>query len=212
MTLKEGDFVELDYTGKIKDNGLIFDTTELDVAKANGIHGADFSKAIVKLGEGHLLKGLEDELIGKETGDYTIELSSEQAFGKKNAKLIALVPTQNFLKQQVRPEPGLQVEIDGRVGVVKTVSGGRTTVDFNHPLASQDIIYDVKVHRVVTDKNEQLKALCKVLLRVPDANVEVKDDSATIKLPEAMPAEIAKPVAEEFQKLTGIKKVEFVKA
>ena len=56
-----------------------------------------YGPIIVCLGEGQLLKGLEKELEGKEIGkEYTIELTPENALGKKDAKLIRLIPVSVF--------------------------------------------------------------------------------------------------------------------
>ena len=44
------------------------------------------------------------------------------------------------------------------MGIVRSVSGGRVIVDFNHPLSSKDVHYDVEVLKIVTDKKDQIQA------------------------------------------------------
>ena len=37
MTIKKNDFVEIDFTGKLQDDNLIFDTTDINIAKEHGL-------------------------------------------------------------------------------------------------------------------------------------------------------------------------------
>ena len=46
--VKKHDFVEIEYTGRVKEGNAIFDTTEEKVAKENGIDkNADYSPVII---------------------------------------------------------------------------------------------------------------------------------------------------------------------
>jgi len=156
--VKKGDFLEIEYTGIMKEEGIVFDTTDLEVAKANELYNekANYDPIIICLGQGHLLKGLEEELEGKEIGkDLTIELSPEKAFGKKDVKFIKMIPYSVFRKQQIEPQPGMQVNVDGAIGMVKTAAGGRCLVDFNHPLSGREVIYKVKINKIITDDKKK---------------------------------------------------------
>ena len=212
-TVKKNDFVEIEYTGRIKDGNAIFDTTEEQVAKENGVYDkdADYSPMIICIGKSHVLKGLEEQIINKETGNsYTFELNSENAFGKKDAKLIQLIPTNKFRQQNIQPVPGLQLNIDGVFGIIKTVSGGRCLVDFNHPLAGKDLVYSIKINRIIEDPKIKLDALLKIYLHIKDAEIEIKDSFAVIKTKQ----KIQKEQEEEFRKIAAetvqdIKKVDF---
>ncbi len=198
--IKKHDFVEIEYTGRIKEDSTMFDTTEEKVAKENNVYdkNADYSPVIVCIGENNLLKYLEEQLIGKETGnEYTFEISSENAFGRKDAKLIQLIPTSKFRQQNIQPVPGLQLNIDGVFGVVKTVSGGRCLVDFNHPLAGKDLVYNVKINRVVDDNKEKLNSLLKMHLNIKDSEIEFNEEAVNIKLKQSIP----KKAQEEFKKI-----------
>lgn len=212
--IKKHDFVEIEYTARTKENNAVFDTTQADVAKKEGVYGKDneYSPIVVRIGESNILKAVEDNLIGKEAGkEYTFEISAENAFGKKDARLLQMIPLNKFRQQNIQPVPGLQLNIDGVFGVVKTVSGGRCYVDFNHPLAGRDLIYNVKVNRIVEDDKEKLSSLLKIHLNIKDAEVEIKDGSASIK----SKSEIPKEAQEEFRKIAGrtipsIKNIDFV--
>ncbi len=173
-TIKKHDFVEIEYTGKLKDENIIFDTTDEKVAKENKLHGHDYGPIIICVGEEQLLKGLDKNLEGKETGkEYDFDIKPEDAFGKKNAKLIQLIPTNKFKQQKIQPMPGMQLNIDGVVGTVKTVSGGRTLVDFNHPLAGKELSYKIKINKKITDDKEKLSGYLKLSLGAKDFKVEI---------------------------------------
>jgi len=209
--IKKGDFVELDYTGRIKDDKIVFDTTNEETAKASDIYSKKFKykPVIVCIGESHLVKGLDDALIGKNPGKYTVEVKSENAFGKKAADLLKLIPLRLFAKDEVKPYIGLEVNVDGTIGIVRNVSGGRIIVDFNHPLAGRDLIYDIDVKRVVTDLLEQVKAVLE-LLGIPFENIDIMDDKASITIKAKLPEEAVKVLADDIKKLTGLKVVDFI--
>lgn len=215
-TVKKHDFVEIEYTGRLKGDNTVFDTTEEKVARENDIYDkdADYSPLVICIGENNVLKVLEEQIIGKETGkEYVFEISHENAFGRKDAKLIQLVPTSRFRQQNIQPIPGLQLNIDGVFGVVKTVSGGRCLVDFNHPLAGKDLIYEVKIKKIIDDNKEKLAALLKTHLRIKDAEIELKDDSANITLKHKIPQQAQEEFVNIANKtIPGIKNVSFAGA
>lgn len=204
MPIKQNDFVELEYTGKLKESNLVFDTTDADVAKAHDLPKGRYGPVVIVIGQGQMLKGLEEQLVGKEPGSYTIELAAERAFGRKNAKLIQMVPASKFREQNIEPVPGLQLNIDGMLCTVRQVTGGRVVVDFNHPLAGKDVIYQVKIAKIVTDKKEQLKALLVMLLDIKDAAIAVDGSKAKIALQQELPAPIIPELQKKIKELTGL--------
>ena len=160
-SIKKGEFIEVEYTGRIKEDNLIFDTTNEKLAKEAGMNAPNmtYGPVIVCLGEGQLLKGLENQLEGKETEkEYTFTISPEDGFGKKDAKLIRMVPINVFKKQNIMPQPGMQVNIDGLIGIIKTAAGGRCLVDLNHPLSGRELNYTIKVNKIITDNKEKIKS------------------------------------------------------
>ncbi|PIO04973.1 peptidylprolyl isomerase [Candidatus Woesearchaeota archaeon CG08_land_8_20_14_0_20_43_7] len=206
MAIKNGDFIEIEYTGSIKDDGSVFDTTDKKTAEENGIFSqkTQYGPIVVVLGESHLIKGLDKELDGKEIGkEYEISLPPEKAFGKRDAKLLQLIPAKRFSKESIRPMPGMQVNVDGMLGIVRNVSGGRTIVDFNHPLASKEVTYAVKLKRIVDDVIEKISALLiiKLSLRKDMVTVGFAEGKATITLPVKLPDEFAKLETEEIKRL-----------
>ncbi len=203
--VKKGDFIELDYTAMIKGNGLVFDTTLEADAKKHKIHseGMKYKPLVIKVGEGQLVKGLDAFVVDKVPGSYKVELEPEQAFGKKNAKLLRLVPLSVFHKNEIQPVPGLEVELDNNRGIVRTVSGGRVIVDFNHPLSSQDITYDIVVKSIVTDPKTKVEAALE-LFRIPFEKVHFENDKATVTFKTKIPDEVSAPIAAELKKLTDV--------
>ncbi|MBW3011127.1 FKBP-type peptidyl-prolyl cis-trans isomerase, partial [Candidatus Woesearchaeota archaeon] len=84
--VQKGDFIEVQYTGSV--DSQVFDTTDEAKAKELGIHNPTMPYGSIKIciGRGHLLKGLDEEVEGKEAGkEYDFHLKPEQAFGKKDA-------------------------------------------------------------------------------------------------------------------------------
>ncbi|MFH2027557.1 MAG: peptidylprolyl isomerase [Nanoarchaeota archaeon] len=212
--ISKKDFVEIEYTGKTKEDKVIFDTTDEKIAKDNGLYNAEmnYGPVIVCIGEGQVLPGLDKQLEGKETEkEYTIDLKPEEAFGKKDAKLIQLVQTSKFLKQNIQPMPGLQINMDGMMATIKTVSGGRTLVDFNHPLAGKDIVYDIKINRLVSDDKEKIKAYLKLSLGLKELDIDMKENNADVKLKSDIPKEAKDQLNKKISELIpAIKKTEFI--
>lgn len=200
-TVEKGDFVEVEFKGMTKE-GRVFDTTDAEVAKKNDFFNpnAEYKPKVICVGEGHILMGIDEQIIGKGFGKkYTIELSPEKAFGKKTAKLLKLVPMSVFRKQRIDPVPGLQIMIENSLATIRTVTGGRVIVDFNHPMAGQDIIYEIKINRVLTESKEKLDAAAQ--LYFGDAETEVKEDKAIIKLKQNLPKELTTHLSEELKRL-----------
>lgn len=190
--VQKNDFVEIEYTGKTKEDGIVFDTTSPEVAKEHGLdqQNKPVGPKIISVGHNQVIPGLDKDLEGKEEGkDYSVEVSPEDGFGKKSAKHIQLVPTKQFYKQNINPVPGLQVNIDDSIGTVKTVTGGRTMVDFNHPLASKELIYEYKINRVVTDTKEKADNYIKNSMGLP-AESEFSEGKLTLKLNFQLPDQI----------------------
>jgi len=213
--IKKGDFVELDYDGYIKDDHLLFDTTDEKKAKEHGIFSqkAEYGKIIICIGEHQILPGIDKFLEGKEPGKYEINLKAEEAFGKKDSKLLKLIPSSAFKKSEVKPMQGLQVNIDGMIGTIRSVNGGRIIVDFNHPLSGKEIKYELKVDRIVDSDSEKVSAIVNLALGINDSKAEIKEGKAQLRFGNAskLPAEIKKHLSERISRLVGsVKETEFV--
>ncbi len=191
--LKENDFVELDYTGRLKENNMIFDTTRKDIATKEGIFNPnmDYSPAVICIGQKQLISGLDEHLVGKEVGkEFEVELKPESAFGKKDAKLLKLISTAVFRKQNINPVPGMQVSVDNMMGLIRSVTGGRVYVDFNHPLSGKDVIYDVKLNKLITEDVDKIRSLMKIELKIKPEHVSFKEGKITVESKVDVPKEL----------------------
>ena len=190
--LKEGDFIEVEYIAKIKGTEIIFDLTDEKLAKEKNIFNPDlrYGPIIICLGQKHILIGLDKKLIGKDIGNFIIDLSAEEAFGKRDPKLIRIYPTSVFKEKNINPRPGLQLNLDGRIGLIRTVTGGRTYIDFNHPLSGKEISYEIKIKRIVKDTKEKLDSLLRMLLLLKGPNTKIDKETAEIILKEGLPKEL----------------------
>jgi peptidylprolyl isomerase len=189
MAAKPGDFLLVNYTLKVKESGETVDTTFDSVAKDAHLRREDaiFGPKFIVLGEGWLPKGLEESLVGLDSGTTkTVELAPEKGFGNRDPGKMRLVPLRRF-KDKEYPTPGQQVEFDGRPAVVRSVGAGRVQVDFNHPLAGRTLVYDVSIDKVLENENDKILSL--IALRIPEVPKEkfvLKKDQGdlTIEVPE----------------------------
>ncbi len=214
--IKKLDFIELEYTGSTKDDDVIFDTTDEKTARDNDLHNPDmrYGPLVICVGEGQVIKGLDDQLAGKEVGrEYTIEVRPEDAFGRKDAKNFHLVSTSKFRKQNISPVPGMQVTVDDMVGTVKTVTGGRTLIDFNHPLASKDIVYKVKIGSLVTDDEKKAKSFLSLMFGEKNTDAELKEGVLTVRSSVEFPDDVKAALEEKIKKaIPAVKKISFEKS
>lgn len=214
VKVETGNFIEVEYVARVKTTNKIFDLTDEKLAKKEGIFSdkMEYGPIVVCIGEGQLLRGLDDEVIGKEIGKkYTIKLDSESAFGRKNAKLIKMISMSAFKKEKINPYPGLQVNINDMIGLVRTVSGGRIMIDFNHPLAGRDVVYEIKLNKKITDDKEKLDCLIRTDLMQKKFESEIKEGKAKVEISIKLPVELEKKFVERAKKLIPkIKEIKFV--
>lgn len=107
------------------------------------------------LGDGTFDKGLELALIGLRAGDrQTLTLMPGQAFGMPDPAAVQSVPVSMF-PVDMAIEAGVIVGFSGpegeeNAGTVMNVSEGEIEVDFNHPLAGQEIVFRVEILAVAS--------------------------------------------------------------
>jgi len=177
----DGDFVLVEYTGKALGKGAVFDTTDGEEAKKGGIFDekAAYGPKLIVIGRGQVIKGLEDELRGMEEGEEkVVRLPSEKAFGIRERGLLRVMPLMEFVKGGITPVLGMAVLLDGRKAVVKSVTSGRVMVDFNHPMAGEEVEYRVRLKEVIRDGEGKVKAL----MKANGVSGSVKMEAGTIKV------------------------------
>ncbi len=125
---------------------------------------ANKKPALLTLGDQSLSPKLEAELLGLTVGSqHKFSLAAEDAFGESNPDLLQYFSRQAFMEAG-EPEVGaimLFSAIDGSEmpGIVREISGDSVTVDFNHPLAGQDITFDIEIidiNPLMEEQNENL--------------------------------------------------------
>lgn len=210
--IKKQDFVEIEYTGRLKDDDMVFDTTDEKTAKEGGIFNQNhvYGPVKVMVGGTQVLPGIDVFMEGKEPGDFKVNVEPQEGFGKKDAKLLRLMPKSTFTKQKIDPMPGMPINVDGMDGIIKTVSGGRCMVDFNHPLSGKDLVYDLKINRIVIDDKEKASAIIELQLKKESFDLNVEGDKADVILKDKDFEKPLKDLIEDMiKKFTKIKKVEF---
>jgi FKBP-type peptidyl-prolyl cis-trans isomerase 2 len=185
MALNKNDFIEIEFTGRIKDTGAIFDSNiKADLKDLDP--KADPKPFVFALGHKMFLDALDEFLMKKEIGkSYKITLNSEKAFGNRDPKAIQIVPPRIFKEGKLNPVPGVVFNFDGRPAKVLSVNGGRIMVDFNHPLAGKELIYNLKILRKVEGKEEQVKAFNHFLFK-QDFKFAIKEKKLILNAPPQM--------------------------
>jgi FKBP-type peptidyl-prolyl cis-trans isomerase SlyD len=173
--LQAGDFIEIGYTARTVDGGQLVDTTDPEVAEDEGVGDqGTFEPRVIVLGEGHLFEAVEQEIIGGEVGDTgSVVIPAAEAFGEYDESEVRTVSANKIPDDSRRP--GAQVQIDGDQGYLETIIGGRARVDFNHPLAGEDVEYDYEILTEVTDQLERAQGLFDMFLDI-DLEMRIEEE------------------------------------
>ena len=190
MPLQKGDFILIDYVGKVKETGEVFDTTIEEIARKERLYkeGEIYEPKLIVLGEGWILKALEEEILKLDVGTKsTIEIPPEKAFGPRDPEKVKLVPLRRLVAKGITPQIGMRVEYEGKMATVRTVGAGRVQLDFNPPLAGKTLVYEVTVQKKLETKTEKINAL--IHRRIPIVEIEkfklkITKTSVTIEMPE----------------------------
>ena len=179
MTIQNGDFIRVSYTGKNEDR--VFDTTDEEIAKANNIYNekGKYGGDVIIVGAGHTVAGLDEDFIGKEAGySGSVTIPPEKAFGVRNPELIETIPITRF---EQKPQMGMPVQVDGRQGVVIRAIGRMVQVDFNRFLAGQTITYDYEIKEKIDDNEGKIRGLIGLFIG-KELPVQINDSSASIEI------------------------------
>ncbi|MEE8358469.1 MAG: FKBP-type peptidyl-prolyl cis-trans isomerase [Candidatus Hydrothermarchaeales archaeon] len=188
MVLEKGDFVKIEYTGRVKESGVVFDTTSEETAKEHGIYddGVIFKPQPIVIGAGHILKGLDEALIGSEVGEEKkVDVAPEEGYGLRDPKLIKVYPVKEFKKRGTTPMAGMRVELDDKIGRIQSVGAGRVRVDFNHGLAGKALEYEFAVDEKINNTKEKIRLLLERHFPYASANdheIRIKENTVSITL------------------------------
>jgi peptidylprolyl isomerase len=138
---KPGDTVKIHFTGKMQDDTVV-ETSQ------------DRGPLEFKIGEGDVISGLEQGIIGMQVGDKkTLTISPEEAFGLPRDELMVDL-NKGDIPEGIKLAVGVHLNIqasDGQTFKVKVVDVKEDTVtlDANHPLAGVTLIFDVELIEIV---------------------------------------------------------------
>ena len=184
--LQDGDFVELDYTLRTTDDDEVIDTTHESVAEEAGIadeDNRDFTPRTIIIGDGHVFESVDDSLRGSEVGDGdSVIVTPEEGFGEYDPEEVRTVSAEKIPEDD--RYPGATVQIDRQQGHIETIIGGRARVNFNHPLAGEELEYDYEIAAVVDDREQQAEGILGMQLQeVPDLWIETDevDEEVTVE-------------------------------
>jgi len=137
----EGDTVRIHYSGKLTD-GTLFDSSD-------GGDPLEF-----KIGENTIIPKLEASVVGMIVGDKaTIDIKSAEAYGPRMDEAVQSVE-RSMIPNEVDLTVGVQLQAtapDGKqlILTVLEVNDERVMLDGNHPLAGQDLVFDIELAEIV---------------------------------------------------------------
>lgn len=138
--VKTGDTVRIHYTGTLQD-GTTFDSSE-------GRDPLEF-----QVGSGQIIPGLDGAMPGMAVGEKkTVEVPCDQAYGPVNPEMRQAVPREG-IPEEITLEVGTQLQMQTPEGqvmpvTVVDVAEAEVTLDANHPLAGQDLRFDIELVEV----------------------------------------------------------------
>ena len=191
MTFKKGQLILLDYTAKIKDSGEIFETTIEDEAKKHSLHepNVKYMPKLVSVGEGWVLKGLDDALSETTAGDKkTIEVSPDKGFGERDKGKVRMIPLRKLGEDAEKVSVGDTVEIDNKKGIIRYIGSGRVQVDYNHRYAGKTILYDINITKSLDSDDDKISEILKSRLPVENDKIIYKKNGTTVDV--TIPEEI----------------------
>jgi FKBP-type peptidyl-prolyl cis-trans isomerase 2 len=144
--VQSGDKVKVHYNGRLTD-GTTFDSS-------SGREPLEF-----QVGSGQVIKGFDDGVTGMAVGDKrTVQIPVNDAYGPKDESMVVEFPKANF-PPDMKPEVGMQLNMTNGSGqvipvVIMEVADDTVILDANHPLAGQELIFDIEVVGIEGRGNE----------------------------------------------------------
>jgi FKBP-type peptidyl-prolyl cis-trans isomerase 2 len=214
--MENGDFIYIEYVGRIKDTGEIFDLTREDVAKKEKIHNDKVKYGSVPfiVDAGFVIRGLNECVKGmKIGGKKEVDIEPDMGFGKRSEEMVKIIPEARFKERGINTMPGSFVTVNNFRGKILSVDGGRVKIDFNHPLAGKTLTYEIEILKTIEAMDEKIKAVIYYFTGLQSSEIDVKVDGITaeIELKEKidLPPDAKKAIADQIMKL--VKEIEMVK-
>ena len=162
---KKGDRIRIDYTGRL-DDGTIFDSTiESSVCGSDDCDadehdsgdcgcGCESGPRELTIGAVELFPQIDEALVGMTPGEKKkFTIPAADAFGGYDEEKVFTIP-RGDLPEDLTPEVGdelvLSNEDDEELGVaVVEVTADSITFDANHPLAGEDLTYEIQLVEIL---------------------------------------------------------------
>ncbi|MEM2987760.1 MAG: FKBP-type peptidyl-prolyl cis-trans isomerase, partial [Candidatus Bathyarchaeia archaeon] len=227
MALQKGDFILLDYMAKVKETGEVFDTTIEEIAKRERLYkeGEIYEPKLVVVGEGWVLKALDESLANMEIGKTeTVEIPPEKAFGARDPEKVRRVPLRHLTAKGITPTLGMRLEYDGKMATVRAIGAGRVLLDFNPPLAGKTLVYEVTVKKKLETPEEKIAALIhrriptveaekfKFTIKAKNVSIEITEEAFYLEGIQVAKRGIALDIQKFFPEITAVKFTETFKA
>jgi peptidylprolyl isomerase len=150
-TVEKGDYLLIDYTGKLED-GTVFDTTLKEKAIEAGIFDEEkeYRPFFFRADTGQVIKGIDSGVLGmKEGEEKTLIVPPQEAYGAYKNYLVQEIPLER-LELQTPPEPGKKIITPGG-REVKVLNSTETsaTLDFNHEVAGKTLILEIRLVSII---------------------------------------------------------------
>ncbi|MGY5351234.1 FKBP-type peptidyl-prolyl cis-trans isomerase [Wenyingzhuangia sp. IMCC45533] len=135
---KEGNIVQVHYTGKLT-NDEIFDSSK------ERSQPLEFT-----VGGGQMIPGFDNAVNGMNTGESKqVTIEAKDAYGIRNEEAVFKLP-KTQLPEDLEPQVGMQLEASREDGqkqmlLIVGVEEDEVELDANHPLAGQDLIFDIEL-------------------------------------------------------------------
>ncbi|RLI72977.1 peptidylprolyl isomerase [Archaeoglobales archaeon] len=175
------DFIRVGYTAKLED-GTVIDSTDEEVAKEYDIYNenARYGDIYVIVGEKHVVKGLDEAFEGKEVGyKGEVTVPPDKGFGEYDPDNKEIVSITRFKE---KPQIGQRVKIGEKVGTIERIIGRKAIIDYNHPLAGKNIIFEFEIKEKIEDDVGKVKALF-VIHTGKDVEVKIEDNKVIVDVP-----------------------------
>ena len=186
--IESGDFIKLEFTGRIKDTGAIFSSSDEETAKKAGIYDEKSKYGPIPLvaGQSFLLPGLDRQIIGLEVGkSSTVLVPSAEAYGPRQESLIQTFPAKRIKESGIKLKKGEKVRNKNQLGVIVGIKQGRVHVDFNHELAGKDLEFEVNILEKVEEQSSKIFLLVSryiAALKEEDFSYDANEDEKSINL------------------------------
>ena len=185
MALERGSLVLIDYTAKVKDSNEIFETTNEEDAKRSDLYDPTrkYEPRLVSIGEGWVLKGLDEALANANLGDkLTIEITPDKGFGDRDPSKVRMIPQRKLGDKADNIKVGDIVEVYERPGIVRYVGSGRVQLDFNHRFAGRTLTYDINILKKLESDEDKILSLIRRRLPIDNDKIKFKLVDSTLEI------------------------------